>query len=125
MRDRQFDMLVGRGGGGVDPHPHSSLRSIAYNPDNSDAAKLTNFQGWRTSFYDKQLNELIDSALIEKDPAKQKQMYVAVQERYDALFPAILPISQMVDSVVLRKDVVDYVPHPSTTTRLLQVYKQR
>ena len=125
MRDRQFDMLVGRGGGGVDPHPHSSLRSIAYNPDNSDAAKLTNFQGWRTSFYDQQLNSLIDNALIEKDPAKQKQMYIEVQQRYDALFPAILPISQMVDSVVVRKDVMDYVPHPSTTTRLLQVYKQR
>ncbi|AHG21681.1 ABC transporter substrate-binding protein [Chania multitudinisentens RB-25] len=125
MRDRQFDMLVGRGGGGVDPHPHSSLRSIAYNPDNSDAAKLTNFQGWRTSFYDQQLNELIDQALVEKDQEKQKQMYIEVQNRYDALYPAILPISQMVDSVVVRKDIIDYIPHPSSTTHLRSVYKQR
>lgn len=125
MRDRNFDMLVGRGGGGVDPHPHSSLRSIVYNPDNSDAARLTNFQGWRTSFYDKQLNEMIDAALLEKDAQKQKQMYADVQNRYDALYPAILPISQMIDSVVLRKDVKDYIPHPSSTTHLREVYKQR
>ncbi|MFP9228083.1 ABC transporter substrate-binding protein [Pectobacterium cacticida] len=125
MRDRNFDMLVGRGGGGVDPHPHSSLRSIAYNPDNRDEAKLTNFQGWRTSFYDKPLNDLIDQALLEKDPQKQKQMYITIQNRYEELFPAIIPVSQMIDSVVLRKDVKGYVPHPSSTTHLRGVYKQR
>lgn len=125
MRDRNFDMLVGRGGGGVDPHPHSSLRSVVYNPNNSDEAKLTNFQGWRTSFYDAQLNEMIDQALLEKDPEKQKQRYAEVQNRYEALYPAIIPVSQMIDSVVLRNDVVNYVPHPSSTTRLYQVDKQR
>ncbi|EHD19856.1 MULTISPECIES: ABC transporter substrate-binding protein [Brenneria] len=125
MRDRNFDMLVGRGGGGVDPHPHSSLRSVAYNPDNSDAARLTNFQGWRTSFYDKQLNELIDRALLEKDPARQKQLYAEVQNRYEALYPAIIPVSQMIDSVARRTDVQGYVPHPSSTTHLREVYKQR
>ncbi|APS31730.1 ABC transporter substrate-binding protein [Pectobacterium brasiliense] len=125
MRDRNFDMLVGRGGGGVDPHPHSSLRSVVYNPDNSDEAKLTNFQGWRTSFYDKPLNDMIDQALLEKDPQKQKQMYINVQNRYEELFPAIIPVSQMIDSVVLRKDVKGYVPHPSSTTHLREVYKQR
>lgn len=43
MRERKFDMLVGRGGSGVEPHPHSSLRALVYNPDNSDGARLTNF----------------------------------------------------------------------------------
>lgn len=68
MRERKFDMLVGRGGSGVEPHPHSSLRALVYNPDNSDGARLTNFRGWRTSFYDKPLNEMIDKALLERDP---------------------------------------------------------
>lgn len=125
MRDRKFDILVGRGGSGVDPHPHSSLHSVMYNPDNSDEAKLTNFQGWRTSFYDAQLNEMIDQALLEKDPARQKQRYAEIQDRYEALYPAIIPVSQMVDSVVQRKDVVDFVSHPSSTTRLYLVHKQR
>ena len=50
MRERKFDLLVGRGGSGMEPHPHSSLRALVYNPDNSDEARLTNFQGWRTGF---------------------------------------------------------------------------
>ncbi len=50
MRERKFDLLVGRGGSGMEPHPHSSLRALVYNPDNSDKARLTNFQGWRTGF---------------------------------------------------------------------------
>ena len=71
----------------MEPHPHSSLRSLVYNPDNSDAARLTNFQGWRTSFYDKTLNQQIDKALVERDPAKQLEDYQAIQTRYDALIP--------------------------------------
>ena len=43
----------------------------------------------------------------------------------DADLPAIQPVSQMVDSVVLRKDVLNYVGHPSVTTRLREVSKQR
>ena len=123
MRERKFDMLVGRGGSGVEPHPHSSLRALVYNPDNNDAARLTNFQGWRTGFYDKQLNTDIDQALLERDPEKQKQDYFAIQERYDALIPALVPLSQMVDSIVVRKDVKNYLPHPSATTFLRDVYK--
>src|SRR5690606_20233549 len=49
MRERNFEMIVGRGGGGQLPHPDSNLRAIAYNPDNSPQAGLSNFQGWRTS----------------------------------------------------------------------------
>jgi peptide/nickel transport system substrate-binding protein len=107
----------------VEPHPHSSLRALVYNPDNNDAARLTNFQGWRTGFYDKQLNADIDQALLERDPEKQKQDYFAIQQRYDALIPALVPLSQMVDSIVVRRDVKNYLPHPSATTFLRDVWK--
>ncbi len=123
MRERRFDMLVGRGGSGVEPHPHSSLRALVYNPDNSDAARLTNFQGWRTGFYDAGLNKAIDSALLERDAAKQQQDYHAIQRRYDQLIPALIPVSQMVDSVVVSNRVRDFQPHPSATTFLRDVYK--
>lgn len=123
MRERQFDLLVGRGGSGMEPHPHSSLRALVYNPDNTDAARLTNFQGWRTGFYDKPLNEMIDRALLERDPQKQVADYQAIQTRYDQLLPALIPLSQMVDSVVVRHEVKDYQPHPSATTFLRDVYK--
>ncbi len=123
MRERKFDMLVGRGGSGMEPHPHSSLRALVYNPDNSDEARLTNFQGWRTGFYDQQLNEMIDQALLERDAQKQIAAYQAIQTRYDRLIPALIPLSQMVDSVVVRKVVRNYQPHPSATTFLREVYK--
>ncbi|WP_312927900.1 ABC transporter substrate-binding protein [Pseudescherichia sp.] len=123
MRERKFDMLVGRGGS-VEPHPHSSLRALVYNPDNSDEARLTNFQGWRTGFYDKPLNEMIDKALLERDPQKQIADYQQIQTRYDQLIPALVPLSQMVDSVVVRNEVKNFQSHPSATTFLREVYKE-
>ncbi|BDT69801.1 putative D,D-dipeptide-binding periplasmic protein DdpA [Comamonadaceae bacterium OS-1] len=125
MRERNFEILVGRGGGGVEPHPHSSLRALVYNPDNSDAAKLTNFQGWRTSFFSPELNQLIEKAEVERDEAKQTAQYQEAQKLYEAQVGAIQPFSQMVDTVVLRKDVRNYFGHPSATTRLRDVSKQR
>ncbi|MFK3881596.1 ABC transporter substrate-binding protein [Pantoea agglomerans] len=123
MRDRQFSLLVGRGGSGVEPHPHSSLRALVYNPNNADSARLTNFQGWRTGFYDAQLNSMIDQALVERDKTRQQQVYYAIQQRYDQLVPALMPISQMLDSVVVSNRVQDYQPHPSATTFLRDVWK--
>ncbi|KAF6639284.1 ABC transporter substrate-binding protein [Pantoea sp. EKM10T] len=123
MRDRQFSLLVGRGGSGVEPHPHSSLRALVYNPNNADSARLTNFQGWRTGFYDAQLNSMIDQALVERDKTRQQQAYYAIQQRYDQLVHALMPISQMLDSVVVSNRVQAYQPHPSATTFLRDVWK--
>jgi len=125
MRERKFEMLVGRGGGGAAPHPHSNLRAIAYNPDNRDEAKLTNFQGWRTSFQNDELNDLIEKASREVNDQKQKELYEKIQSLYEELVPALMPISQVVYSVVLQKDIKDYIPHPSYTTHLRDVYKER
>ncbi len=125
MRDRSFEIIVGRGGGGAEPHPHSSLRALVYNPDNSDAAKLTNFQGWRTSFFSPELNQIIEKAEVEKDEKKQTALYQDAQKVYDSQVGAIMPISQMVDTVVLRKDIRNHISHPSATTRFREIYKQR
>ena len=65
--------LVGRGGGGVEPHPHSNLRALVYNPDNSDAAKLTNFQGWRTVVLQPELNRLIEQARASSATSRQAE----------------------------------------------------
>jgi peptide/nickel transport system substrate-binding protein len=123
MRDRKFEILIGRGGGGVEPHPHANLRALVYNPDNSDAAHLTNFQGWRTSFYDPEINRLIEEAVVQRDPVLQTEMYRRIQQRYDQEVGAIQPVSQMVETVVLSKRVHNYVGHPSATTHLRDVYK--
>ena len=125
MRERSFDIIVGRGGGGAERHPHSSLRTLVYNPDNRDEAKLTNFQGWRTSFYSPELNQLIERAEVEPDPAKQVAQYREIQEQVDQQVGAILPVSQMTDTVLVYADVADFQGHTAATTRYKDVYKKR
>ena len=125
MRERKFDMIVGRGGGGTDPHPHSNLRNQVYNPDNRDEAKLTSFQGWRTAFYDPKINEMVDAALLEQDTAKQKKMYEDIQLYVEEVVPSIQPFSQAVNSVAYRSDVKNYAYHYAWTTRFRDVVKER
>lgn len=125
MRERKFEMLFGRGGGGQEPHPHSNLRALVINPNNADDAKLSGIIGWRTSFFDQQLNDMSAKALVERDPAKQAAMYGDIQKRYEELVPALQPVSAVVDSVVYRADVKGYENHYGWTVRLRTVAKQR
>ena len=123
MRERKFQIVVGRGGGGAEPHPHASLRALVYNPDNRDAARLTNFQGWRTGYADPVLNGLIESALLAPDVAAQTALYQQAQQRFDHTVGAIQPLAQVVETQVLRSVVQGYVGHPAGTTRLREVFK--
>lgn len=124
MRDRNFELLVGRGGGGQQPHPDSNLRALAYNPDNSDEAKLTNYQGWRTSYYDAALNEMIEAALLERDEAAQIKLYQDIQTYMDASVMSILPFSEVVDTAAYRADVEGLIVNP-WLTRFEEVVKTR
>ncbi|MDS9467459.1 ABC transporter substrate-binding protein [Paracoccus sp. MBLB3053] len=124
MRERNFELLVGRGGGGQQPHPDSNLRALAYNPDNADEAKLTNYQGWRTSYFDGKLNQMIEDALLERDAAKQKADYEAIQTYMDETVPSIIPFSEVVDSAAFRSDVHGLVVNP-WLTRFETVTKER
>lgn len=125
MRERKFELLVGRGGGGQLPHPDSNLRAIAYNPNNTDDAKLTNFQGWRTSFFDETLNKMIDDALIETDTKRQVTRYGDIQSYYAQIVPAIQPFSEVIDSVASRADIKGLVLNPSWSTDLSTIMKAR
>lgn len=124
MRERNFELLVGRGGGGQQPHPDSNLRALAYNPDNSDEAKLTNYQGWRTSYFDEVLNKMIEDALLERDAAKQKAMYEEIQVYMDESVMSILPFSETIDTAAFQSDVVGLVVNP-WLTRFEDVSKER
>jgi peptide/nickel transport system substrate-binding protein len=112
MRERNFELLVGRGGGGQQPHPDSNLRALAYNPDNSDEAKLTNYQGWRTSYFDAVLNEKIEAALLERDPATQAKLYEEIQVYIDQTVPPIIPFSEVVDTAAYLADVDGMIVSP-------------
>lgn len=125
MRERNFELVVGRGGGGQNPHPDSNLRALLYNPDNSDEAQLTNFQGWRTSFHDEELNRMIDAAVVEADPDRQVEQYAAIQDRLEEVVPSIQPFSEVITSVASRRDITGLVVNPSWSTDLGRVGKER
>jgi peptide/nickel transport system substrate-binding protein len=124
MRERKFELLVGRGGGGQHLHPDSNLRAIAYNPDNSDKAGLANYQAWRTSFFDEKLNSLIVEALLEKNKEKQVKDYEDIQVYYEKMVPAIQPFSEVVDTAAFRTDVKGLIVNP-WITRFETVTKDR
>lgn len=124
MRDRSFDLLVGRGGGGQQPHPDSNLRAIVYNPDNSDDAGLTNYQGWRTSFQDEELNQMIEDALVERDQDTQVQMYEDIQKMIDDKVISIQPFSERVVTAAYQDDVSGIVIDP-WVSRFEDVTKDR
>ncbi|EJN18353.1 ABC-type dipeptide transport system, periplasmic component [Pseudomonas sp. GM78] len=124
MRARNFEMIVARGAERY-PHPYFSLRTFIYNPDNGDAAGLPNFQGWRASFFNRQLNELIDQVGVERDAGKRLSLYHQAQKLYDEQVGPIMMISQMTDTAVSAVDVKGFVDDDAEATRYLGVYKQR
>ena len=124
MRARNFEIVIGRGGGGQEPHPHSNLRALVINPNNADGAKLTGIIGWRTAFYDQQLNDMAQAALEERDRDTQVQMYHDIQTRYEDLAPALQPISAVQDTVVLGNNVTGYQNHFAWTVHLQGVTKE-
>ena len=98
MRERNFELLVGRGGGGQLPHPDSNLRALVYNPDNSDEAKLTNFQGWRTSFFDPELNAADRRGAGRGRPGEAGGRCTRrIQERIEEVVPSIQPFSEVLE----------------------------
>ncbi|MBD0417164.1 ABC transporter substrate-binding protein [Oryzicola mucosus] len=125
MRARDFEFIVGRGGDRNGSNAYSALLSLVYNPNNADDAKLFTLQAWRTSFQSKEINTLLETALLEPDAEKQKKMYEDIQLLYEELVPSLQPISLSYSTVVYQADLVDYVPHPFENTRYRDTHKQR
>jgi peptide/nickel transport system substrate-binding protein len=124
MRERNFQMVVGRSGGQV-PHTDADLRLVAYNPDNRQEAKLSGILSWRVSFQDQKINQMIDAALLEPYAARQRQAYRDIEAYYVDIAAPILPISQVSDSIAYRANVKDLVIHPLWQTKLATVSKTR
>ncbi|MNI91471.1 hypothetical protein D3C73_1491350 [compost metagenome] len=86
---------------------------------------MPNFQGWRASFFNRQLNDLIDQVGVERDTDKRLSLYHQAQKLYDEQVGPIMMISQMTDTAVSAVDVKGFVGDDAEATRYLGVYKQR
>jgi peptide/nickel transport system substrate-binding protein len=117
MRKRDFEMLVGRSGGGFIPDPHDTLQGAAYNPDNSDEAQLTGQISWRSSWYEPEVNALIEQGLVENDRAKREAIYQEVQRVIDEKSSFEFPISQRLDPLAVHQRVQNYQGDPTWMVR--------
>lgn len=123
MRQREFQLIVGRSGGQVS-HADGDMRSLIYNPDNSDEANLTGLLSWRVSYFDAEMNRRIDEALL-LPPDAQRAAYAEIEQLYAESIPAIQPVSQVTDAVATRADITGLKISPVWQTKLATVGKAR
>lgn len=125
MRNREFQLGIGRTASSTPEDADGWIRTHAYNPDNSDGSNTANLQAWRASFELPDVNKLIDEAsAIADDEAKRVELYKQSLILFEKSAPPIIPISRRVDPFAMSARLVNYYADPSWMTRWDQVEKQ-
>ncbi|WP_421439889.1 ABC transporter substrate-binding protein [Agrobacterium tumefaciens] len=122
-RGRDFDLLIPQTGAYM-PNVLGSMEQFSSNPDNSLAANNAGNFVWRSAWDIPELTALTAKASLEPDAKKRGEIYTQMQEMFVAQKPAVLPLFERYEPIVLTSRVKDYVGHPSQTTRLENVTKQ-
>ncbi|MFN7024569.1 MAG: ABC transporter substrate-binding protein [Pseudorhizobium sp.] len=121
-RARDFDLLMPQTGAYM-PNVLGSMEQFSSNPDNSlEANNAGNFV-WRSAWDIPELTELTAKASLEPDATKRGEIYIQMQEMFVAQKPAVLPLFERYEPIVMSTRVQNYVGHPSQTTRLEGVTK--
>ena len=121
-RARDFDLLIPQTGAYM-PNVLGSMEQFSSNPDNSLAAINAGNFVWRSAWDIPELTALTAKASLEPDAKKRGEIYTQMQEMFVAQKPAVLPMFERFEPIVLNARVKDYVGHPSQTTRLEKVTK--
>ncbi|WP_404944508.1 ABC transporter substrate-binding protein [Rhizobium rhizogenes] len=122
-RARDFDLLIPQTGAYM-PNVLGSMEQFSSNPDNSLAANNAGNFVWRSAWDIPELTALTAKASLEPDAKKRGEIYTQMQEMFVEQKPAVLPLFERYEPIVLTSRVKDYVGHPSQTTRLENVTKQ-
>ena len=110
MRAREFQIgQIGWGAGY--PDAHSMFSRHALNPDNRIESKLAMYPSWRSAWADDKINDQIEKAMMEKDPAKRIAMYQEMQKFMMDNGPMAY-MFQTVRSIAIRKEVKDFAIGP-------------
>jgi peptide/nickel transport system substrate-binding protein len=89
------------------PDAHGNASRLVYNPDNRPEAKLTQLPSWRTGFQSKELNEKVEVALLEPDPARRDALYADLQKDVMQKGPMVI-MFQMYNVAAVRNDVKNW-----------------
>ncbi|WP_390888797.1 ABC transporter substrate-binding protein [Devosia neptuniae] len=121
-RARDFDLLIPQTGSFM-PTALGSLDNFASNPDNSlEANNAGNFV-WRSAWDIPELNALRVEANSERDDDKRLALIKQIQEVFIEQKPAVLPMFERFEPIVVSARVQGYSGHPSSMTRVDGVSK--
>lgn len=121
-RARDFDLLLPQASA-VMPSALGAMNDFVTNPDNSLEAKNAGNFVWRSAWDIKEINALRDQASSERDDAKRQEMVKQLQEMFIAQKPAVLPMFERFEPIVLNAHVKGYNPNLWSLTRLEGVTK--
>lgn len=62
------------------PDAYGNASRLVFNPDNRKDARATQYPSWRAAYYDAQMNQQVEAALLEPDDAKRSEMYATLQK---------------------------------------------
>lgn len=121
-RARDFDLLIPQTGAYM-PNVLGSMEQFSSNPDNSREANNAGNFVWRSAWDIPELTALTAKAALEPEAKKRGELYVQMQKMFVEQKPAVLPLFERYEPIVLSNHVKDYVGHPNQTTRLEGVTK--
>lgn len=107
----------------VMPNVLGSMEQFSSNPDNSKEANNAGNFVWRSAWDIPELTALTAKASMEPDAKKRGELYVQMQKMFVEQKPAVLPLFERFEPIVLNGKVEGYVGHPSQLTRLENVTK--
>lgn len=121
-RARDFDLLIPQTSAFM-PTALGALDNFTSNPDNSlEANNAGNFV-WRSAWDIPELNALRVEANSERDDARRLELVKQMQELFIEQKPAVLPMFERFEPVVVSAQVEGYVGHPWSLTRVDGVSK--
>lgn len=62
------------------PDAYGNASRLVFNPDNRKDARATQYPSWRAAYYDAQMNQQVEAALLEPDDAKRSERYATLQK---------------------------------------------
>jgi peptide/nickel transport system substrate-binding protein len=123
FRERKFEVFVGNSGARL-PDPFAVATQYAFNPDNSDEARLGSYYLWRVGQQNEELNKLVDASMRERDTAKRTALFEQMDAIYAQMDPGLVIFFQRSDPYVISAGVKGYAGHTTWSTRWHDVTKE-
>lgn len=120
-RARNHDIYVGRWGSDF-LDPHSNADAFGKNVNNADDAPAKPL-AWRNSWQDKEMSDMVEAAMIERDTEKRKQIYETMQRKFTTSSPFVVAF-QNTELVAERKNVKGLAIGPISETTFFRLVEK-